>query len=93
LLTSRNLSHTSNNAKILVLYADSNQIDKIERNLNFSELLVVSWNCFTDLHSWINKRQTEQYTNFIPNDPKSLPGWTSGINEELPNTFKFKEKI
>ena len=73
LLTQRRLTFTPHSSKILALYADSNDLNKIEKRLDFSELLVVSWNCRTDLLPWIQKTHAEQYMGFIPDDPRNLP--------------------
>ena len=49
LLTKRRLTPTPTSAKILVLYANLNDLNQIEEELDFSDLLVVSWNCRTNL--------------------------------------------
>ena len=90
LLTNRYLPFTPHDSKILVLYADSKKLKKIEERLNFSALLVVSWNCCTNLLLWIQKTHAKQYMDFIPDDPKNLPGWTSGIHQDPPDMFIFK---
>ncbi len=90
LLTKRSLTSTPHSAKILALYANSKNLNQIER-LDFSELLVVSWNCCTDLLPWVQKTHAEQFMEFLPNDPRNLPGWKSSfIEPDPPDIFVFK---
>ena len=91
LLTKRYLESTSHSAKILVLYANQNDLKQIEKKLNFSELLVVSWNCCTDLLPWVKKTHAKQYMEFLPNDPRDLPSLvSSSVHPDPPNIFIFK---
>ena len=91
LLTKRYLTSTPHSAKILVLYADSDDLNQIEKRLDFSELLVVSWNCCTDLLPWVQKTHAEQFMEFLPNDPRNLPDWeSSSIEPDPPDVFVFK---
>ena len=91
LLTKRRLTFTPRSAKILVLYADSDDLNQIEGRLNFSELLVVSWNCCNDLLPWVQKTHAEQYMEFLPNGPQSIPDWKpSSIEPDPPDVFVFK---
>lgn len=90
LLTKRRLTFTPHSAKILALYAGLKNLNQIEKNLDFSELLVVSWNCCTDLLPWVQKTYAEQYMKFLPDDPRDLPGWTSSTTEpDPPDVFVF----
>ena len=91
LLTKRRLTPTPTSAKILVLYANLNDLDQIEQRLDFSELLVVSWNCRTNLLPWVQKTHAEQYMEFLPKDPRNLPSCEpSSIESDPLDVFIFE---
>lgn len=90
LLTDRSYAHVPENSRILAVHVSSKALESIEKKYDFENLLVVAWNCSSDLPDWINKHDATQYNEFLPINPIKYPGWPSG--EKLPpNNFIFSE--
>ena len=74
------------NSSILSVHSSSDNLNKIEHYLEFKKILVVPWATYQDLFDWINNHHVEQYDNFLPIDPRNLPGYEKSIHEK----FRFQ---
>ncbi len=74
------------NSSMLCVHSSSNDLEKIERYLEFKKILVIPWATYQDLFDWINCHCVEQYGDFIPIDPRNLPGYDKHLHEK----FRFQ---
>lgn len=81
--------------KILALYSHNRALESLEQNVDFDELLVLSWNCESDLSGWIENYNGIQFRGYLPNNPKSKPDDTIsyGVKNSKFDTFNFKENL
>jgi hypothetical protein len=88
LTTEKMIPYSLRNARILVIHSSEKTLLKLEKNDYDVDIMVVSWTCFHDLPKWIKKTNANQYMEYLPIDPKNLPGW---MNDEkyIENIFIF----
>ena len=74
------------NSSILSVHAASDDLNKIEQYLEFKKILVIPWATYQDLFDWINHHHVDQYDDFMPIDPRKLPGYDKYLHEK----FRFQ---
>jgi len=74
------------NSSILCVHSTPKDLEKIEKYLKFKKIMVIPWATYQDLFNWINNYHVEQYDDFIPIDPRNLPGYDKHMHEK----FRFR---